>query len=136
MYKFLSICYNFPVNLNIREKWLNSILMVYLILAMIGSFALSTGKDFRNADFDKNIPGSNCYISSIALTIDWLAEDTPTVSNVHNYSNPSLRNGLLRVFTLTGIIGITVFLAKSNFKINKNNNFPTIKNLVPFKLRI
>ena len=124
------------MNLNAGEKWLKSALLIYLILAIIGSLALSTGQDFSHKKTNKDNTGSSGYFSSIVLTVDWLAEDTPAISKTHRYTNAALRNGLLRVFMLTGIIGITLFLAKSNLKKIKNDNFPIIKNLVPLKLRI
>ena len=124
------------MNLSAGEKWLKSVLMVYLIFAVIGSFAFSTGQAFSYEKINRDILGSSSYFSSMHHTIDWLAEDTPTISKANKHSNPALRNSLLRVFTLTGIIGTAVFLTKSNFKINKNDNFPVIKNLVPLKLRI
>jgi len=124
------------MNLNAGEKRLKNILMVYLILAIISSFVLSARQTFLYEKPNKDTLGSNIYFSSIVQNIDWLAEDTPAVSKAYKYSNNPLRNSLFRVFTLTGIIGIAVFLAKSNFKINKNDNFPIIKNLVPLKLRI
>ena len=124
------------MNLNVREKWLKSVFMVYLIFTIIGSFTFSTGQAFSFEKSNEDILGSTIYFSSIIHAIDWLAEDTPTVGKAYRYSNPSLRNNLFRVFTLTGIIGIAMFLVKPNFKINKNDNFPIIKNLVPLKLRI
>ena len=124
------------MDLNAGEKWLKNVLLAYLILAIIGSFAFAAGQAFSYEKSDRDFLGSNSYFSSIVHTIDWLAEDTPAISNAYKNSNSPLRNGLLRVFTLAGITGITVFLAKSNFKININENFPVIKNLFPLKLRI
>ena len=107
-----------------------------LILAILGSVALSTDKPSYFEDFSKDSLGSSSYFSPIVLTIDWLAENSPTINKAHKYSHPSLRNGLLHVFTSIGVTVIAMFLAKSNFKIEKNNSFPVIKNLVPLKLRI
>jgi len=124
------------MNLNAEKKRLKIVLPVFLILAITGSFALSTGKDLPNTNSNKDNPGSGSYFSSTVRTVDWLAEDTPTINNANKYSNTPLRNGLIRVFIFTGIFGIAMFHAKSNFKINKNDIFPKIKNLVPLKLRI
>ena len=124
------------MNLNAGGKWLKSVFLVYLALAIISSFAFSTGQDFSYQKTKKDILGSGNNISSIAHTIDWLAEDTPIISKAYKYSNAPLRNGLFRVFTLAGIIGIAMFLTKSNFIVNKNDNFRIIKNLVPLKLLI
>ena len=110
--------------------------MVYLILAIIGSFTLSLSQAFSYEKKNRDILESGGYFSSIALTIDWLAEDTLTISKAHRNSNSLFRICLLRVFTLTGIAGIAMFLAKSNLKINKNDNITIINNLIPLKLRI
>ena len=110
--------------------------LAYLILAIICSFTFSTSQSFSYDKSNKDILRSEIYISSIAHTIDWLAEDTPTISKAYKYSNSPLRNGLLRVFIFAGTIGIAVFLAKSNFKIRKDHSFPILKTLVPLKLRI
>ena len=124
------------MNLNAGGKWLKSVFLVYLALAIISSFAFSTGQDFSYQKTKKDILGSGNNISSIAHTIDWLAEDTPIISKARNFSNTTLRNGLLRIFILPGIIGMALFLAKSNLKIIKNGTVLVIKNLVPLKLRI
>ena len=118
------------------DKWHKSVLLVYLILAIMGSFAFSTDMSFSYEITSNDFLGSSCNISSISHAIDWLAEDTPIISKAHKYSNAPLRNGLFRVFTFAGIIGIAMFLTKSNFIVNKNDNFRIIKNLVPLKLRI
>ena len=119
-----------------EDKWSKLILPVYLMLAVICSFVFSTDQALLYEKSEKDILGSGSYFSLIAHTVDWLAEDAPTISKVYKYSNSPLRSGLLRMFTSIGVIGIAVFLAKSNFQINKNNNFPTSNYLVPLKLRI
>ena len=124
------------MNLNTGEKWLKKILMVYLALAIIGSFAFSIGQTFSFERLDKNTLSSSINIFSTAHTIDWLAEDIPSISKAYKYSNSPNRNSLLRIFTLPGIISTAVFFAKSDFKKNNNDNFPKITKLVPLKLRI
>jgi len=124
------------MSLIIREKWPKKILMFYLALAIIGTFAFSIGQTFSYENSNQNNLSSIVYISSTAHTIDWLAEDTPTVNKAYKYSNSPLRNSLLRIFTLPGIISIALLLAKSHYKQYKNDNAPRIKNLVPLKLRI
>jgi hypothetical protein len=65
-----------------------------------------------------------------------MAEDTLLISNAGKYSNPQLRIGLLRIFALTGIVSIGLFLTKSNFKTIRKDNLAAIKNLISLKLRI
>ena len=122
--------------LNAKGKWFKLAFLVYLILAIIGSFILSTDKPFQFVNFNKDSLGARSYFSSITLAVDWMVENSPTISKAHRYSNPHLRNGFLRVFTLVGIIGIAIFSAKSNCKINKNKNYPLMKNPILLKLRI
>ena len=124
------------MHLTAGGKWLKSVLMVYLVLAIIGSFAFSAGQTFSYVKSDKDVLSSNIYFSSINHVVDWLAEDTPIVSKAQRNSNSPLRICLLRIFTITGIISIAMLFAKSNVKINKNNNFLTVNYLVPLKLRI
>ncbi|MCL1927360.1 MAG: hypothetical protein FWG07_01015 [Treponema sp.] len=124
------------MSLNAGNKRLKSVLLVYLILAITGSFAFSTGQSFSYEKINNDILGSGRNISSITHIIDWLAEDTPVISKAHKYSNTPLRSGLLRIFTLTGTIGIAMFLVKSNFSMIKNTTFLTVNYLVPLKLRI
>ena len=123
------------MSLSIGEKLPKLIFLVYLILAILGSFTLSD-KTFHFVDFGRDILGSSGFFSSTTLTADWLIEDAPTISKAYRFSNPSLRNGLPRVFNLAGITGITKFHVKSNVKIDKSDYFPIAKNLVPLKLRI
>ena len=124
------------MNLNAGNKWLKSVLLVYLVLAITGSFVFSIGQDFSYEKTNKDILRSGNNISSITHTIDWLAEDTPIIGKAHRFFNTQLRNGLLRVFILVGIINIAMFPAKSNLRTYKKDSFPVIKNLIPLKLRI
>ena len=124
------------MNRNAGDKRLKSVLLVYLMLAIIGSFAFSICQDFSFETANKDTLGSGNNISSVTHAIDWLAEDTLIVSKAHKFSNSTVRNGLLRIFTLAGIITIAMIPAQSNLRKYKNNNFPEIKNLVPLKLRI
>ena len=119
-----------------EKKYARIVPLVYLILAVTGSFAFSTGEAFRFNEINKDILGSKIYFSSIVHTVDWLAEDTPIISKAYKYSNSPLRSGLLRFSAFTGITGLAIYPVKSNFKINKNDIFPAIRNLVPLKLLI
>ena len=124
------------MSLNAVDKWLKSVLVVYLILAITGLCTFPANHAFSYDKTNNDILRSGRNISSITHIIDWLAEDTPVIGKAHKYSNSQLHNGLFRVFTFAGIIGIAMLLTKSNFIVNKNDNFRIIKNLVPLKLRI
>ena len=128
--------YNSPMNPKAGKKMPNLILAAYLTLAILGSFIFSTGQAVSYEKFNKDILGANNYFSSINHSVDWLAVNTHSINKINRYSNSPLRNIFLRVFVLAEIIGIAMFIAKTNYKSSKNNNFPLIKNLVPLKLRI
>ena len=120
---------------NIGEKWSKFVLLAYLILALIGSAAISAGEAFYLEDSNDSL-SSGRYFSSINHTIDWLVANVLTLRKARGYSNYLLQNRLFRVFALAGIFSIALYLAGENFKKIKNDNVQIIKNLVLLKLRI
>jgi hypothetical protein len=123
------------VHNHIEKKWSKLFLLAYLILALIGSSAISAGEAFCFNYSNNDSIYSGKYFSSINHFIDWLAGDIITIRKTNGYSNPLSRNRSLRVFTFAGIIATAIFLVRTNLKI-KNDNIPIIKNLVLLKLRI
>jgi len=120
----------------VRKKWAKFSLFAYLILALIGSSAISAGEAFSFDYSDSDSLSSGGYISSIDHTVDWLVSDILTLRKARGYSNSLLRNRLLRVFTFAGTVSIALFLAGANLKIINNKNIQITKNLVLLKLRI
>jgi len=120
----------------IVKKWAKFVLFACLILALIGSSAISAGEAFYLEDSNNDNLNSGRYFSSIDYNIDWLASNILTLRRVRGYSNSPLRNKLLRIFTFTGIFSIALYLAGANLKIIKNDNIQILRNLVPLKLRI
>jgi len=118
----------------IEKKQFKHILLTYLILALIGSSAISAGEafcfEYSNND---SIYSGRCF-SSINHTVGWLAG--VTIRKANGYSNSMSRNGMLRVFTLAGTIATAVYLLGANLKIIKNDNTPILKNLILLRLRI
>jgi len=118
------------------EKRSKPVLLVCLILALIGSSAISAGEafcfEYSNND---SLSSDSRYFSSIH-TVDWLATGALVLRKDHGYSNFLLRNRLLRVFTLAGTVAMTIYLVGANLKIIENDNMPLIKNMVLLKLRI
>ena len=109
-------------------------MLVYLILAVTGSFVFSIKDSFR---FDiPNPPGRvlGGYFSSTDHAVDWLAENITAVGKAR--SPVPLRNGFLRVFTLAGISIAAVCFIRLYFKEIKKDNSLIIKTNVPLKLRI
>jgi hypothetical protein len=117
------------------EKRSKSVLLVYLILALIGSAAISAGEAFYLEDSNDSL-SSGRYFSSIEYNVDWLTTNILTLRRARGYSNSPLRNKLLRIFTFAGIFSIALYLVGANLKIIKNDNVQIIKNLVLLKLRI
>jgi len=111
-------------------------LFAYLILALIGSSAISAGEAFYLENLNDDSLSSSRYFSSINQNLDWLAANVLTLRKARGFSNSLMQNRLLRIFTFTGIFSITLYLAGANLKIIKNDNIPIIKNPVPLKLRI
>jgi len=118
------------------KKQTKIVLFAYLILALIGSSAISAGEAFCLEYSDNDSLSSGGYFSSINHIIDRLAANILTLRKARGYSNSLLRNRLLRIFTLAGVIAIALYLAGTNLKIIKNDNIQIIRNLVLLKLRI
>jgi len=116
----------------IREKRIKFLLLSYIIFALIGSSAISTGEAFF-LKYSNNDNLSSGYLSSIDHNIDLLA--SVTIRKAGSHSNSTLRNRLLRVFTFSGAIAIAAYLVREK-QITKTDNIPVIKNLVLLKLRI
>jgi len=123
------------MTLKIKEKPSKVFLLAYLILALIGSSAISAAEAFCVELSDDDSLDSGRYISS-GYAIDWLASNTLTLRRANSYSNTLLRNRPLRVFTLAETAVIAIYPVGENLKIIKNDNIPVIKNLVLLKLRI
>ena len=121
---------------HIEKKRLNLFLLAYLVLALIGSSAISAGEAFCFEYSNNDSIYSGKYFSSINHFIDWLAGDVLTIRKTNGFSNSPLRSRLLRVFALAGTIAAAVYLAGTNLKTLKNVNNPTVKNLICLKLRI
>jgi len=116
----------------IKEKWVKIFLLAYIIFALIGSSALSMGEAFF-IEYSNNDSLNSRYISSVDHSVDWLA--AVKIKKTGGNANSPLRNRLLRVFTFSGAIAVTVYLLRKNLK-TKNDNITSVRNLVLLKLRI
>ena len=118
---------------SIGEKRTKIILLVYLILVLIGTSAISAGEAFYLEQSSADSMNQERY-SSADYNIDWLAR--VTIRKDNGSSNSLQRNRLLRIFTFAGITAIAMYLVRVNLKIIKNDNIPITKNSIPMKLRI
>jgi len=119
----------------VQNKLPKPVLLAYMILALIGSSAISAGKAVCFEPSNNDSLGSNGYFFS-DRTIDWLAGNTLIRKKADSYSDSLLQSRLLNVFVLAGTIAIAISLAGANLKILKNDNIPIKKNLVLLKLRV
>jgi hypothetical protein len=107
---------------NIGEKRSKFVLLACLILALIGSSAISAGEAFCFEYSNDDSLSSDTYFSSVGRTVDWLTAQALTLRRAHGYSDFLLRNRLLRVFTFAGAIALTIYLVGANLKIIENDN--------------
>ena len=119
---------------NRKKEKLYLILLVFLMLAMIGSFAFSTNEVLNNSDTDKLGPAG--FFSSADLNFDWLAENTTTIRKAIRYSSLPLRNGFFRVFASILICSTAMCLIRPHYLSIKNDNTIIFKNNILLKLRI
>ena len=121
---------------HIEKKQLKIVLLAYLVLALIGSSAISAGEAFCFEYSNNDSIYSGRYFSAISHTFDWLAGDVLTIRKTNGFSNSPLRNRSLRVFTLAGTIATAICLVGADFQTLSKDNNPTIKNFILMRLRI
>jgi len=121
---------------NSAKKWLFSILLLYLVLAVPLSFAFSMGDVFYNVGFKQSKSDYTGSFSTIVYNVDQTAGDIATISRVRGYSISPLRNILLRVFMLAGIIAASAIFAESLVRIKYYKYTYNAKNNILVKLRI
>ena len=109
------------------KKWSHVLLLVYLVLAITGSFAFQMREAFCFDKLNTNRLNSAFFLSSIVHTVEWLAENT---------SNSALRNGYLCLFLFAGIQAATIKIARSYLLVMKNDDTSIIRNTNLIKLRI
>lgn len=119
------------------NKGLKPAFLVYLIIAVIGSFTISLVESvcFDSPCRDDSL-SSNNYLSSIIHTIDWVAENITTIGKVHRFSSSQSRNVFARLFLLLGSFIGVIYPEKILCKIIKTDNNTGIKKQILLKLRI
>ena len=124
-----------------RKKWPYLIPLLYLMVAVPGSFAFSLAEiDFPGTYFDSDKLHAGTLDSGdysvISPAFDWMAEDTTTINKASKDSSLPLRNGLVRIFTLWGIHIAAVSFTEQFLEIIKKSGSIAIKNNLPLMLRI
>ena len=135
-YIFILWYYSCMVYSHIEKKQLKIVLLAYLVLALIGSSAISAGEAFSFDYSNNDSIYSGRYFSSISHTFDWLVGDILTIRKTNNFSNSPIRNRSLRVFTLAGTIATAICLVGTNLQTFYKDNNPAIKNFILLRLRI
>jgi hypothetical protein len=104
----------------------------FLVFAVMSAFTLSTAETLRFNEAE----GSRSEGSFLALTdsIDWLAEDTTSLSKA-GISSFGPRCGALRMLIPAGIQSTAEYVSGNSPQVDKNY-FPTSKNAILIKLRI
>jgi hypothetical protein len=105
----------------------------FLVFAVMSAFTLSTAETlrFNEAEGSCSDPGS---FSALTDSIDWIAEDTTSMSKAKN-SSFSLRSGVLRMLVPAGTQSTAEYISETSPQADKNC-FPTSKNAILVKLRI
>jgi hypothetical protein len=104
----------------------------FLVFAVMSAFTLSTAETLRFNEAE----GSRSEGSFLALTdsIDWLSEDTTSMSRAGNSSHTP-RSGALRMLMPAGMQSTVEYVFGTSLQADKNY-FPTSKNAILVKLRI
>jgi hypothetical protein len=115
-----------------EKKRLYTIVVSILVITICGTFAFSMTEIPDISGLAGNKPYSNGIFSPVGHTVDWLAEDTPTVGRANKTSSSAMRNWLTpdQIHnTAEYIFAFSVHTAKSDYFYNN-------KNTIQLKLRI
>ena len=118
------------------KKWPYIIFLVYLVLAITGSYTFLPDEAFCSASLKTDRLGAPGFLSSIAYAVHWVAEDPSVTGKAHEQLLSVLRNGFFRIFILAGIYAAAIFFARSFFPAMKNDNTLIKKKSILLKLRI
>ena len=123
---------------NTGRKTLNFVILIILVTAVQGTIIFSLTETIRLVISPGIISRSNIQNSIDSYTFgDWAAVEMIQITRNRDASQNSFRNGLLRVFLLSGIfLTNVIFIAKSCNKPLHTDNDSIIKNNTPMKLLI
>lgn len=116
-----------------EKKRFYQIVVSILVIAILGTFAFSITETADTIGLAGNKPYSNGIFSPVNHTIDWLAEDTHTVSRAGKTSSSSVQNGLLMPVEIHSNGEHFIFFSAHTVK----SNYSCIdKKTIQLKLRI
>ena len=123
------------MNKRLALKKLSPLLLIYLTLALVGSFTLSTGETYYSDNYSAGRRDSTGF-TIINYAFDCLAENAGSFIYAYRISNLSSHNGILRIFMLAGLSAAILCFSLFPFYKIKNNNIFNYKNIILLKLRI
>jgi hypothetical protein len=113
---------------SVEKKRFYPTVVSILVIAIFGTFAFSITEIPNTQGLTGNKPYSKGIFSTVDHTIDWLAEDTPTVGRTNKTLFPAMRNALSRLLMPVEIhsaaeypIAFSIHTAKSNYSHNNKN---------------
>lgn len=118
------------------KKRLYPIVVSILVITIFGTFAFSMTEIPNTPGSAGNKPCSSGIFSPVDHTIDWLAEDTPTVSRANKTSSSAMWNWLPRLLTPVQIHSTAEHLIAFSAYTAKSGYFYNNKNTIQLKLRI
>ena len=120
---------------NSGKKWLRSILLIYIALAVPGSFAFSMLESFHLEETAENRENFNGNHTLKAYTMDWT---TVTIAPITRIREPSSqhRSGLSQHFIYATVCFKALCFEKPYFQFTQKNNILISKNNIPLKLLI
>ncbi|MDR2729955.1 MAG: hypothetical protein LBB81_03540 [Treponema sp.] len=122
---------------SVEKKRFYPIVVSILVIAIFGTFAFSI-TEIPNTPHGLagNKPYSKGIFSPVDHTIDWLAEDTPTVGRTNKTSSSAMRNALPRLLIPVEIHSSAKYLIAFCIHTAKSNYFHNNKNTIQLNLRI
>jgi len=116
-----------------EAKRLYSVKAAILVIAVFAAFAFSIIENSGAAEAAGNVPYSSSIFAPVNHAVDWLAEDTHTVSRAGRAASGAAQNGLLLSFELNSNGGQLICFAAHTAKPVYTRND---KNIISVKLRI
>jgi hypothetical protein len=121
---------------SVEKKRFYPTVVSILVIAIFGTFAFSITEIPNTIELTGNKPYSKGIFSPVDHTIDWLAEDIPTVGRTNKTSSSAMRNGLPRLLIPVEIHSSAEYLIAFCIHMTKSDYFHNNKNTIQLNLRI
>ena len=114
------------------KKLLRLASTLYLLLAVIGAFA--TAESHAISDIIGGGSSSAGTYTAAKDAIDWLSEETGSVTKAGNTSFTPLRSGASRIYAQAEPCSRTLLFSESSFQNTRIDSVPCINKISIFKL--